>query len=182
MSHYKPAPPEGGLYRTAVLIAVLAILFLAPQAHAQEWTTAASPCVPDEDSAGSYNLEQARFEFLGAATGQIVARCNITNPRDDAAGPPWGCMSITYDDPDGFFSQYRVRVQLRLVRDTDGASQTVTTFDSNLVADSNPEIHCFSHNFNFVRNAYYLTLILDRVNALENPRIMRVRLFQDQAP
>jgi hypothetical protein len=165
---------------TAIATVTLAILFMAPQAHAQEWTTAASPCVPDEDSAGSYNLEQARFEFLGAAIGQIVARCNITNPRDDAASPTWRCMSITYDDPDGFFSQYRVRVQLRLVRDTDGASQTITTFDSNLVADSNPEVHCFSHTFNFLRNAYYLTLILDRENAQANPRIMRVRLFSAQ--
>ena len=165
---------------TAITIALFVILFTAPQAQAQEWTTAASPCVPDEDSTGSYNLEQARFEFLGAAVGQIVARCNITNPKDDVIPPPWNCMSITYDDPDGFFGQYRVRVQLRLARDTDGASQTVTTFDSNLVADSNPEIHCFSHTFNFLRNAYYLTLILDRVNAMENPRIMRVRLFQDQ--
>ena len=172
MSHYR--------INTAAAIVLLACLFMVPQAQAQEWTTAASACVPDEDSPGSYNLEQARFEFLGAAVGEIVARCNITNPLDALVGPPWGCMSITYDDPDGFFNQYRVRVQLRLVRDTDGASQTITTFDSNLVADSNPEIHCFSHTFNFLRNAYYLTLILDRVNADANPRIMRVRLFQNQ--
>jgi hypothetical protein len=160
-------------------MAMLAILYMAPQAHAQEWTTAASPCVPDEDSAGSYNLEQARFEFLGAAVGQIVARCNITNPRDDTANPGWNCMVITYDDPDGFLNPSRVRVQLRLARDTDGASGTITTFDSNLVADSNPEVHCFDHTFNFERNAYYLTLILDRVDPQSNPRIMRVRLFRD---
>jgi hypothetical protein len=164
---------------TAFAVVLLAGLILVPSAHAQgEWTTATSACTPDESSEGAYNLEQARFEFFGAATGQIVARCNITNPFDNV-NPSWGCMSITYDDPDGFFSRYRVRVQLRLARDTDGASQTITTFDSNLVADSNPEVHCFSHAFNFWRNAYYLTLLLDREDAQATPRIMRVRLFQD---
>jgi hypothetical protein len=89
-------------------------------------------------------------------------------------------MDITYDDPDGSANRYRVRVQLRGARDTDGASGTVTTFDSNLVADSNPEPHCFDHTFDFYNNAYYLTLILDRTNADANPRIMRVRLYQRQ--
>ena len=167
---------------TAMAVAMFAGLFMAQRVHAAngEWTTVASACVPDESSDGIHNLEQARFEFWGASTGQIVARCNITDPHDlgNAFSPPWNCMAITYDDPDGFFNQYRVRVQLRLARDTDGASQTITTFDSNLVADDNPEVHCFSHTFNFYRNAYYLTLILDREDAQANPRIMRVRLFQ----
>jgi hypothetical protein len=165
----------------AVAVTMLAALFLVPSADAGqgEWTTAASACVPDESSHGTYTLEQARFEFLGANTGEIVARCNITNPFD-AVNPLWDCMSITYDDPDGFFSQYRVRVQLRLARDTTGASQTITTFDSNLVADDNPELHCFAHDFNFLRNAYYLTVILDREDAQATPRIMRVRLFRNQ--
>jgi hypothetical protein len=172
---------------TTIVASLLAMLIIAPSAHAApaEWTTAASACVPDESSQG-YILEQARFEFGGASIGQIVARCNITNPLDanplEPINPSWRCMSITYDDPDGFFAQYRVRVQLRLTRDTDGASQTITTFDSNLVADSNPEIHCFAHAFNFVRNAYYLTVILDRENAQATPRIMRVRLFEGQEP
>jgi hypothetical protein len=166
---------------TAVVITLLAGLLLVPRAYAAngEWTTVASACVPDETSEGMYTLEQARFEFRGASVGQIVARCNITDPHDagNALSPAWNCMAITYDDPDGFFDRYRVRVQLRLARDTDGASQTITTFDSNLAADDNPEVHCFSHTFNFYRNAYYLTLILDRVDAQATPRIMRVRLF-----
>lgn len=167
--------------RNATAMALLVVSFLVPpptvSAAPAEWTTAASPCVPDEASDGIYNLEQARFEFLGANVGQIVARCNITNPLD-VGNPAWDCMSITYDDPDGMQVQSRVRVQLRLARDTDGASSTITTFDSNVVVDSNPEVHCFDHSFNFQRNAYYLTLILDRQNALLAPRIMRVRLFQ----
>ena len=160
-------------------LALFGGLFLAPPGYAAdgEWTTVASACVVDEDSLASASLEQARFEFLGAAVGQIVARCNITDPND-VGGAVWNRMTITYDDPDGFFSQYRVRVQLRRARDTDGQSTTITTFDSNLVADSNPEVHAFNHNFDFVRNAYYLTLILDRVDALQLPRIMRIRLWQ----
>jgi hypothetical protein len=167
--------------------AMLAVLLLAPQVHAAngEWTTAVSACVPDEDSIGAANLEQARFEFVGGVTGQIVARCNITDPGDFGNGqgsPDWDRMTITYDDPDGFFSQYRVRVQLRSVRDTNGASSTITTFDSNAVSDSNPEVHPFSHTFDFVRNAYYLTIIVDRAITQANPRIMRVRLWTAPVP
>lgn len=178
MKHYMTA--------TTVVASLLAMLIVIPSAHAAppEWTTAASTCVPDESSDGSYIFEQARFEFRAASLGQIVARCNITNPLDglngDPVNPSWNCMSITYDDPDGFFAQYRVRVQLRLASGIDGASSTITTFDSNLVADSNPEVHGFVHAFNFPRNAYYLTVILDRANAMATPRIMRVRLFQCQ--
>jgi hypothetical protein len=175
---------------TTIVASLLATLIVIPSAHAApaEWTTAASACVPDESSEDRYNLEQARFEFRAANIGQIVARCNITNPLDslppEPFNPLWNCMLITYDDPDGFFAQYRVQVQLRLTRDTNGASTTITTFDSNLVADSNPEPHCFKgrHNFNFLRNAYYLTLILDRENAEAMPRIMRVRLYEDKEP
>jgi hypothetical protein len=167
--------------RTVTIAMLTGLLFMVPQVQAAdgEWTTVASACVPDESSDGLYNLEQARFEFRGASTGQIVARCNITDPHDwlNVSSPPWNCMDITYDDPDGSSNRYRVRVQLRGARDTDGASGTVTTFDSNVVVDSNPETHCFDHAFDFYNNAYYLTLILDRANADANPRIMRVRLY-----
>jgi hypothetical protein len=167
-----------------VLAAIVLASSVVPQAHAAngEWTTVASACVPDESSDGRYALEQARFEFRGASTGEIVARCNITDPHDwlNLSSPTWSCMQITYDDPDGFLSQYRVRVQLRRAQATDGASQTITTFDSNVVADSNPEPHCFDHNFNFFDNAYYLTLILNRSAAQANPRLMRVRLLFGQ--
>src|SRR4051812_18045472 len=120
------------------LLILVALGFLSlggPSAHAVdgEWTTVTSACIPDEASAGIYQLEQARFEFLGASTGQIVARCNITDPADFSEGNPgWSRMDVTYDDPDGFFSNSRVRVQLRRVHETTGASSTIATFDSNL--------------------------------------------------
>ena len=90
-------------------------------------------------------------------------------------------MSITYDDPDGFFAHVTASRPVRLARGTDGASRTITTFDSNLVADSNPEVHPFAHAFNFLSNAYYLTVLLDRESAQATPRIMRVRLLTCQA-
>src|SRR5690349_16576454 len=77
------------------LVALCFLSFGGPSAHAAdgEWTTVASACVPDEASLGIYQFEQARFEFFGASTGQIVARCNITDPADMFGGnPAWGLM------------------------------------------------------------------------------------------
>jgi len=171
-------------YRASLLVlfALSFLLFAGPSAHAAngEWTTVASACVPDEDSAGLYQFEQARFEFSRASTGQIVARCNITDPADLFGGNPgWNRMDVTYNDPDGFFNNSRVRVQLRRVHKTTGASATIATFDSNLFGVGQQlETLSFNHAFNFVDYAYYLTLILDRTDATVGPtRIQRVRLY-----
>ena len=169
----------------AYLLILVALGFLSlggPSAHAVdgEWTTVASACIPDEASAGIYQFEQARFEFLGASTGQIVARCNITDQADFSEGNTgWSRMDVTYDDPDGFFNNSRVRVQLRRVHETTGASSTIATFDSNLfgVGQQLQSLN-FAHAFNFGDYAYYLTILLDRTNAsVGTTRIERVRLY-----
>jgi hypothetical protein len=165
-----------------ILAALCFLLFAGPSAHAAngEWTTVASACVPDEDSVGIYQFEQARFEFSGASTGEIVARCNITDPADLFGGnPSWNRMDVTYNDPDGSLNSSRVRVQLRRVHETTGASATIATFDSNLFGIGQQlETLSFVHAFNFVDYAYYLTIILDRTNAtVGTTRIQRVRLY-----
>jgi len=165
-----------------VLVALCCLSFAGPSAHAAdgEWTTVASACVPDEDSVGIYQFEQARFEFSGASTDQIVARCNITDPADLSGGNPgWSRMDVTYNDPDGFFSNSRVRVQLRRVHETTGASSTIATFDSNLFGIGQQlQFLDFAHAFNFRDYAYYLTILLDRTNAsVGTTRIERVRLW-----
>jgi hypothetical protein len=165
-----------------ILVALCFLLFGGSSAHAAdgEWTTVAAACVPDEDSVGLYQFEQARFEFSGASTGQIVARCNITDPADLLGdNPSWGLMDVTYNDPDGFFNSSRVRVQLRRVHETTGASTTIATFDSNLFGIGQQlKTLNFNHAFNFVDYAYYLTIILDRTDAtVGTTRIERVRLY-----
>lgn len=171
-------------------LALVALCFLSlagPSAQAAdgEWTTVASACVPDETSIGIYQFEQARFEFAGANTGQIVARCNITDPADLFGGNPiWNRMDVTYNDPDGYFNNSRVRVQLRRVHETTGMSTTLVTFDSNLFGPGQQlETLSFNHVFNFYDYAYYLTIIVDRTGAgstgatVGTPQIQRVRLY-----
>jgi len=165
-------------------VALCCLSLAGPSAHAAdgEWTTVASACVPDEDSVGIYQFEQARFEFSGASTGQIVARCNITDPADLFGGNPiWSLIDVTYNDPNGCFSGSRVRVQLRRVHETTGASSTIVTFDSNSVCVAGQQLQTlnFNHAFNFYDYGYYLTLILDRTDAsVGTTRIERVRLYR----
>ncbi|MGH8611226.1 MAG: hypothetical protein ACREYF_04030 [Gammaproteobacteria bacterium] len=171
------------MYRRFLLSSALAMLI--PQVHAAngEWTTVASTCVPDEASVGRYQFEQARFEFSGANTGQIVSRCNITDPADLLNDNPiWDRMDVTYDDPDGFFAGSRVRVQLRRVHETTGASATFATFDSNAFPPGQQLktiafVHPDDDEFDFYNYAYYLTIIVDRNSANAVPRIERVRLY-----
>lgn len=69
-------------YRLIASTAVMAGLFFTPQLRAGEWVTVATACVPDEDTAGRYQADFGRFQFLGNNTGNIGARCNVTNPND----------------------------------------------------------------------------------------------------
>ena len=171
--------------RLKVVAAIFASILMIPSVYAAngEWTTVASACVTDERSEGLYSLEQARFEFLAGQTGQIISRCNITDPHDlfNAASPPWNTMDVTYDDPNGFnglAASSRVRVQLRRVHEVTGASATLETFDSNLFPGGQQlRSHPFSHDFDFYNYAYYLTIMVDRDNIQMVPRIQRVRLW-----
>lgn len=123
----------------------------------------------------------ASFEFQLGDAGQIISRCNITDPHDffNAVSPPWANMEVTYNDPDGMAAGNRVRVQLRRVHEVTGVSAILAVFDSNgFGAGQQLQFLPFFHVFNFTDFAYYIEIIVDRNNAAtnNNVRIQRVRL------
>lgn len=117
--------------RVVTFAAAFGLCALAPQVQAadREWTAVASTCTPDEDSSGKYEFDFGRARFRGASSGDIGFRCNVTDPGDSSihTNPSWARMDVTYDDPDGFFSNYQVYVELRRVHEVTGDSFLVAT-------------------------------------------------------
>src|SRR5262245_3156727 len=143
--------------RLIATAAVMAGLMFTPQLRAGEWVTVATACTPDETSAGRFQADFARFQFLGNNSGSIDARCNVTNPQDSGGNPGWGLMEVSYDDPDGTLSVSQVSVTLRRVDKFTGNSFLLATFDSNTqAAGQQVKTVAFNHAFNFVNNAYYV--------------------------
>ena len=92
--------------------------------------------------------------------------------------PDWGLMEVTYDDPDGFFSESQVVATLRRVDKFTGDSFLLATFDSNTQAPGQQvKTISFNHNFNFANNGYYVGISVKRTNTSRVPRIQRVRLL-----
>lgn len=172
-------------FRPLLLISGFAVSLsaLAPQVQAVdgEWTAVASTCVPDENSDGEYEFDFGRARFRGANTGVISFRCNVTDPADfsNPANPSWARMDVTYDDPDGFFSDHQVQVTLRRVHEVSGNSFLLATFDSDSFPPGQQlQAASFNHLFNFRDNAYYVGISLRRpANATMNPTIQRIRLY-----
>jgi hypothetical protein len=141
------------LMRT-IFAALLVVCMFTPHAHAVhgEWTTVASACVPDEAAVGMYSVDGAYFQFLGASTGTIVARCNVTDPADywNLDNPIWNYMDVTFNGPDGTAVDYQVSESLRRVHETTGSSSTIKTFTSNLFeAGQQLKSATFNHVFDF---------------------------------
>ncbi|HWB96627.1 MAG TPA: hypothetical protein VG672_08000 [Bryobacteraceae bacterium] len=155
-------------------------LIAAPRSFAitGDWTTVAAACVPDEESAGRYAAEFGAFQFRGANTGTVDARCNVTNPRDDTNNPGWGVMEVTYNDPDGAAAPAQVVVYLRRVHKVTGASSDIVVFNSNAFA-AGQQLRSvgFHHAFNFTDYAYYIAFSVRRTVSSLAPKIQRVRLY-----
>jgi len=157
---------------------LLGSLFLMSHAaSAATWSTSGSVCAPGVDSAGLYNFNGAQFLFNGTNTGEIKARCAVTNPKDSGA-PAWKTMVVGYQDPDGTGINYQVTAQLLRVDKSSGVSTIITTFSSNSFTSTGPTSHSvsFTHTFDFDNNAYYVRLTLDRVDSLNNPAFWFVQL------
>ena len=154
------------------------------QLQAGDWSTAASTCAVDETSAGKYQTNNGELRFLAAGTGQIIARCNITNPLDTSKFPPWNSLQITYRDPDASAvntSANQVEIALRRVAYINGVSETITTFNSSVRPASQFAqwtLHPVNHAFDFYNYAYYLQIKLTRSTSVGNdPGVYRVRLW-----
>jgi hypothetical protein len=81
-----------------VLALFLTALPLAAQSGA--WTAVGSTGSIDEASLGIYAVNTNNLTFLGAATGTVVARYNVTNTFGGGITdtPPWTTLEMTYFD------------------------------------------------------------------------------------
>jgi hypothetical protein len=154
------------------------------------WTHVASACTVDEQSPG-HSLGGAGLSFAASRTGEILARCNVTNLLQSAADTEgcsdcqWNTLEVVYRDPDGAASGNQVTVSLHEVSNTGLAEVPVTivdpltgrpvaVFDPSLVVQFNSNAAGgataavqtrsvdFSHDFNFEDNAYYVLLRVRR--------------------
>jgi hypothetical protein len=163
---------------TLSLAMLLGSLFLISHTvSAATWSASASVCQPSEKSTGLYQFDGAHFSFSGSNTGEIIARCHVTNPMDSGV-PPWNTLVVGYTDPDGTGINYQVTAQLARVDKSSGTATILKTFSSNSFVDKGSTSHnvSFTHTFDFDNNAYFVTLTLDRVSTSDKPAVWFVQL------
>ena len=167
--------------RYASVLAFTGMLCAVQGQGLPEWTAVASTCVPDETSLGGrLAMTNGKIHFGANVLGEIEARCNVTNPRDNNLNPGWNRMEITYSDPDGMAGVTQVLADLVRVDKFTGASVIVDTFDSNgFPAAPFLRVSPFNHVFDFINAAYFVDLRVRRANANLIPGVARVRLFRD---
>lgn len=153
------------------------VLLLSGSANAQTWTTIASACQPGSSYAGDYHFSAGTLNFASGITGQIVSRCNVTNPKDSGV-PGWTTMVVGYQDPDGTGTNYQVDAQLYRVLKSTGAYGLIKTFDSSSFSGTGATSHSvtFTHTFDFTNYAYWVELTLTRGDTASNPAVWFVAL------
>ena len=153
------------------------LMLASTAAQAQSWSSAASVCQPGSDSIGSYAFNVAKFEFSGSDTGTIRTRCAVTNPLDSGT-PNWKTLVVGYQDPDGTGTDYQVDAQLNRVSKATGTSYVIKVFDSSSFAVTTAASRSvpFTHTFDFVNYAYFVTLSVTRADANQNPAVWFVQL------
>lgn len=181
------------LSRNFVTVTTLVTALFATHSHAAngEWTTIASACALDEAATGRYVADGAAVYLASGVTGDIVLRCNVTDPADwfNFNNPLWSMMDVTFNDTDGQGIDKVVTAQLRRVHEATGVSTTLVTFTSNVFAAGQQlRSTVFNHVFDFYNYAYYVQITLRR-NSLDadgngvpdqSPRIQRVRLYTEE--
>jgi len=156
-------------------------MLVAQSAFASRWTATASTCAIGVDQVGDSGIYTitggSALTFSGSNTGEIKARCNVTNPLDSGV-PTWSTLTVGYQDPDGELTTYQVHVTLYRVKKGTGDYEKVKTFDSNKFGDINPKSNyvTFSHTFDFTSYSYWVTLDLVRNDSASNPSVWFVEL------
>ena len=174
------------LYRNATVIAgILTALAASVPAKAQVFTAVASACVMDESSLSRYETSGGRIRLKGSSTGEIVTRCNVTNPIDAGFNPFFNTLELVFRDPDARASASHVSAILwRVSNSTGGITQIGGTLDSNVVgsavATQNAQTRSIAipAAFNFYDYAYYVEVRISRTNANLAPDFSLVRLYQ----
>ena len=161
------------------------LLLFPPAGQAQHsWTHTAAACTVDEGSATKHEFSGARFRFKpdGQSIGDIYARCNIVNPRDDGSIPGWNTLQVVYSDER--LSGNYVRALLYKVHNHNGGvslvvaeDQTFSSLNFGAKPDGGLEAIGFTHSFDFYNYSYFVMLHVHREDSRYNPSISAVRLW-----
>lgn len=126
----------------------------------------------------------------------FLTRCNVTDLRSAqllSFGGEWNTLDVTYRDPDGSAVENQVTVELHRTSDAEElvsvGKQRAVPRDDFVIATVNSNDHVetgratvsqlFSHPFDFVNNAYYVTIKVKRPSSGTpiNPAAFIVRLY-----
>lgn len=159
----------------AITVLFLAALPLAAQTGT--WTAVGSTGVIDESAAGIYAFGSTNLTFLGAATGTIVARYNVTNTwgggNNDA--PPWNFLQMGYFDSNAATS---VRADLFKVDPCSGTQTLLCTINSNDFTAPTCSTCTIPGGLNFAASVYYVQVTLTRTAATAPaPSLFSLRIF-----
>jgi hypothetical protein len=164
--------------RRAIVRCAVVAWFLALPLAAQTgvWTAVGSTGTVDEASLGIFAVNTNNLTFLGAATGTVVARYNVTNTLGGgfSDAPPWTTLEMTYFDIAASSS-----VSATLFR-VDRCSNTPTVLCGVTSVDALAPT-CVSCTFpagsvNFAAGAYVVEVRLSRT-ANPLPQLFSLRIF-----
>jgi hypothetical protein len=150
----------------------------ASASHLSEgvWAQAVNTCAVDEADLRKYAFNIYKLSHKPEIVGKITARCNVENlPIANGNGT---AFLVTYLDPDGPGTAYRVLVRLQQITNS-GSAFTVATVDSNnfpASASFQTRSAIISHDFDFFNNAYYAEVIVFRTNTAQAPAAAIVRI------
>jgi hypothetical protein len=158
-------------------------LLISVPAQAQVFTAVAPACAIDSASTAKYETSAGRLRFSGNNIGEIVARCNVTNPMDLGGNPGFTVLEAVFRDTDARAADTRVQVKLwRVSNSTGGVFQIGDTLDSNvhgnLAVTPGSQMHhiAIPGQFDFYRYAYFIEIRIKRTNASQGPDVSLVRL------
>lgn len=162
------------IVRCTVLALFLAALPLAAQSGV--WTAVGSTGTIDEASLPIYAVNTNNLTFLGASTGTVVARYNVTNTFGGGLtdAPPWTTLEMTYFD---IAATSSVSATLfRVNRCTNAFSVVCGVASVDATAPT-----CVSCNFpagaiNFATDSYVVEVRLSRT-AAPLPQLFSLRIF-----
>lgn len=162
------------IVRCAVLALFLAALPLAAQSGA--WTAVGSTGTVDEASLAIHAVNTNNLTFLGASTGNIVARYNVTNTFGGGItdAPPWTTLQMSYFDIAATSSVSATLFRLNNCSNVLNVICGVTSVDAVAPA-------CVSCNFpagsiNFATGSYVVEVRLSRT-AAALPQLFSLRIF-----
>ena len=169
-------------YKETLLVGAL-VAAATGQAHAFPcFGTSMITCNPWQQSVqdDAYFQTGGRAKHKDAATGVIQVFCPVFNTTgqnrfSSDSENTWNDLIVTYKDPDGPGTQYRVTASLRYV-DTSGRVKTVATVDSNEqfnapLTDTTMQTRISGHTFDFLHRHYYLQVGINREDTEAAPDV-----------